>query len=87
MTKHIATIKITLKEKDATDGILERISDLASEYGAEDDGSNLVYTLKNENLDELREDVVAFGKALREFLRVIKIIPAPLNIKYREETA
>jgi len=28
MTKHIATIKITLRDKDAWDGILERISDL-----------------------------------------------------------
>src|SRR6266436_4702282 len=83
--KYIATIKINLKEKDATDGILERISDLGFDHGAENDGSDLVYTMEEDDQDKLREDVVAFGKALREFFRVVKIIPA-LDITYREET-
>ena len=35
MTKHIATIKITLRDKNMWDGVLERISDLGFDHGAE----------------------------------------------------
>ncbi len=85
MVKHIATIKITLKEKDATHGILERISDLASEHGAEDDGSSLVYKIRDENQDELREDATALQKAFQGFFKAASIA-VNLYITYSEET-
>jgi hypothetical protein len=87
MTKHIAaTIKIAVKDKDATDGILERISDLGFDHGAENDGSDLVYAMEGDNLDKLRERAVAFRRALQEFFKVTKISRSALDIRYREET-
>jgi len=86
MTKHIATIKVALKEKDATDGILERIADLAYEYDAESDGSSLVYTMEDDDLDNLREDAAAFEKALRKFFKDASIA-VNLYVTYSEDTA
>jgi hypothetical protein len=85
MTNHIATIKIALKEKDATDGILERISDLASDHGAEDDGSSLAFVMTGDNQNELREDAAAFEKAVKKFFKDAAT-PANIYITYSEET-
>jgi hypothetical protein len=68
MTQHIATIKIVLREKDATHGILERISDLASDHGAEDDGSSLSFTIEDDNQDDLRKRADELQRAFRKFL-------------------
>ncbi len=83
MTKHIATIKITLRDKDAWDGILERISDLGFHHGAESE-SSLIYTMEGDNLVQLRESVAAFRQALREFFQVTRITPSGLDTTYRE---
>lgn len=85
MTRHIATIRITLKETDATDGILERISDLGFDHDAENDGSDLVNTMEGDNLDKLRERAVAFRRALQEFFKVASIA-VNLYVTYSEET-
>ena len=86
MTKHIATIKITLRDKNMWDGVLERISDLGFDHGAESE-SSLVHTMEGDNLVELRERVAAFRQALQDFFKITRITPSGLDIKYREGTA
>jgi hypothetical protein len=87
MTKHIATIRIgSMNKKDVTSGILERISDLAVEHDAEDDASNLVYTMEDDNLDELREDAVAFRQALQKFFTDASLAGNPYITYSSEET-
>ena len=88
-TKYVALISVDLEERHASDGILERIDDLAYDHNAEHSGTRLAYTMEASNRDELRGRVIAFSEALREFFRAleIRISAFKITVTYREEPA
>lgn len=83
---YAATLDIALKDTDTTDGILERIGDIAFEHNVENDGSDLNFTLTSTELGELREDWSAFIKELEELFRVCRIRPTKWDVKVEERT-
>jgi hypothetical protein len=77
-----ATLKIHLKDEDISDGFLERIGDIGFGQGAEGDGSNLVYTITDE--DNLVERVASFKQAMWKLFDDCEVMSL-VTVKYPTE--
>jgi hypothetical protein len=81
-----ATLKIRLRDKDINDALLEKIGDVGFEQGAEGDGSNLVYTLTDDDEDKLIERVDSFKQVMWEFFDSCEAMSL-VTVKYGDEEA
>ena len=81
-----ATLKIRLRDEDINDPLLEKIGVVGFEQGAAGDGSNLVYTITDDDEDKLIERVDSFKQAMWEFFDRCGVMSC-VRVNYGDEDA